>query len=64
MQLDGGGAHSLSQLYMLKHIMAAIEGNPEPCNVFDLICGSSTGGYVRDVYLFQHTRTETEGRLG
>jgi patatin-like phospholipase/acyl hydrolase len=43
--------NSLSQLYTLKHIMTAIEGNPKPCDVFDLICGSSSGGYVRYVFL-------------
>jgi hypothetical protein len=41
---DGGGINCLSQLHILKAVMAQLEGNPRPCEVFDLICGSSTGG--------------------
>lgn len=43
---DGGGIKGLSQLYILQNLMRSIDGQrpPEPCEVFDLICGSSTGG--------------------
>lgn len=49
---DGGGVKGLSSLYILRGIM--IEVNEErtkagrsavkPCDIFDLICGTSTGG--------------------
>ena len=43
---DGGGIRGLSQLYILRNLMRSIDGQspPKPCEVFDLICGSSTGG--------------------
>ncbi|KAF2726614.1 FabD/lysophospholipase-like protein, partial [Polyplosphaeria fusca] len=45
---DGGGIRGLSELFILKAIMQAIqrstgaEHEPKPCEVFDLICGSSS----------------------
>jgi patatin-like phospholipase/acyl hydrolase len=56
LSLDGGGVRGLSTLYILKGLMARLnwqrqsEGLPQvkPCEVFDLIGGTSTGGYVDD----------------
>lgn len=52
LSLDGGGVRGLSSLYLLKAIMARLNnlrgkaGLPvvKPCEVFDLIGGTSTGG--------------------
>lgn len=46
MESDGGGVRSLSSLIILQELMTRINpGNPpKPCEVFDLIGGSSTGG--------------------
>jgi patatin-like phospholipase/acyl hydrolase len=47
---DGGGVRGLSELFILKEIMHRIqrqegrETMPLPCEYFDLICGTSTGG--------------------
>jgi len=47
---DGGGIRGLSSLYILQKLMASIrfrddlEYEPLPCEHFDLICGTSTGG--------------------
>lgn len=54
LSLDGGGVRGLSTLYILKGLMARLnherqEANlarVKPCEVFDLIGGTSTGGYV------------------
>jgi patatin-like phospholipase/acyl hydrolase len=53
LSLDGGGVRGLSSLYVLKIIMdrlnherrAAALPPVKPCEVFDLIGGTSTGGY-------------------
>jgi patatin-like phospholipase/acyl hydrolase len=52
LSLDGGGVRGLSSLYILKSIMDQLNhararaGLPpvKPCEVFDLIGGTSTGG--------------------
>lgn len=51
LSLDGGGVRGLLTLYILKGLMdrlnqARAEGSPvkNPCEVFDLIGGTSTGG--------------------
>ena len=50
LSLDGGGVRGLSSLYALKAIMdrlngeAAASDRKKPCDVFDLIGGTSTGG--------------------
>lgn len=56
LSLDGGGVRGLSTLYILKGLMyrlnqARPEGSPakKPCEVFDLIGGTSTGGWVGDL---------------
>lgn len=56
LSLDGGGVRGLSTLYILRNIMARLNQarrkmEPplpavKPCDVFDLIGGTSTGGFV------------------
>lgn len=52
LSLDGGGVRGLSTLYILKEIMAQINEERDdarllkPCDIFDLIGGTSAGGYV------------------
>ena len=58
LSLDGGGVRGISSLYILKEIMRQIareheasnpddpEISPRPCDYFDLICGTSTGGLI------------------
>jgi patatin-like phospholipase/acyl hydrolase len=54
LSLDGGGVQGLSTLYILKGIMDRLNYTRhesklppmKPCEVFDLIGGTSTGGYV------------------
>jgi patatin-like phospholipase/acyl hydrolase len=49
---DGGGVRGLSELIILREIMRRIaydenlEEMPRPYDYFDLIGGTSTGGYV------------------
>ncbi|KAE8314483.1 acyl transferase/acyl hydrolase/lysophospholipase [Aspergillus transmontanensis] len=47
LSLDGGGVRGLSSLYILREVMQRLnpEGKPrKPCEVFDMIAGTSTGG--------------------
>jgi len=46
--LDGGGVRDLSTLQILKQLMDTIdpESPPKPCEYFDIIGGTSTGGLV------------------
>ena len=52
--IDGGGIRGLSTLYILQALMLSINlerqakglPNAKPCEVFDLIGGTSTGGHV------------------
>jgi len=58
LSLDGGGIRGISSLYIIRELMAQIErerratiqppptARLRPCNVFDLICGTSTGGLI------------------
>jgi hypothetical protein len=54
LSLDGGGVRGLSTLYILQRIMERLNFEREeaglrpkkPCEIFDLIGGTSTGGYV------------------
>jgi hypothetical protein len=53
LSLDDGGKRGLSTLHALKHIMDQLNSGLEdgssrkPCEVFDLIGGIGTGGYVK-----------------
>ena len=47
---DGGGIRGLSSLFILQNVMEKIRfihdlsAEPLPCDYFDMICGTSTGG--------------------
>jgi patatin-like phospholipase/acyl hydrolase len=57
LSLDGGGVRGLSSLYILQGIMTRLNHQREeaglphvkPCEVFDLIGGTSTGGYISNL---------------
>ncbi|KAE8316851.1 acyl transferase/acyl hydrolase/lysophospholipase [Aspergillus transmontanensis] len=47
LSLDGGGVRGLSSLYILRDVMRRLGTNDEPakpCDIFDMIAGTSTGG--------------------
>jgi patatin-like phospholipase/acyl hydrolase len=46
--LDGGGGRGLSSLMILRVLMETIDPNapPKPCEYFDMIGGTSTGGLI------------------
>lgn len=46
--LDGGGVRGLSSLMILRRLMATAdpESPPKPCEYFDMIGGTSTGGLI------------------
>lgn len=50
LSLDGGGVRGISSLLILEHIMEKIRQKegldhvPKPCNRFDMIGGTDTGG--------------------
>ena len=50
--VDGGGIRGISTLLILQNLMERIKHErrlnetPRPCEYFDLIGGTSTGGYV------------------
>lgn len=48
LSLDGGGVRGLSSLYILKAMVERIDPNdpPKPCNLFDMIGRTSTGGLI------------------
>jgi patatin-like phospholipase/acyl hydrolase len=52
LSLDGGGVRGLSTLYILKGLMDRLNQDRKnlpplkPCDLFNLIGGTSTGGYV------------------
>lgn len=43
---DGGGVRGLSALMILEQLMEAVDQDapPKPCDYFDMIAGTSTGG--------------------
>lgn len=43
---DGGGVRGLSSLHLLNAVMARAAPGKKPCEVFDMIGGTSTGGYI------------------
>ncbi|KAG7289879.1 hypothetical protein NEMBOFW57_006256 [Staphylotrichum longicolle] len=46
--LDGGGVRGLSSLMILQQLMTTVdpESPPKPCDYFDMIGGTSTGGLI------------------
>lgn len=46
LSLDGGGVRGLSSLLILEKLMLQIDEKnpPKPCDYFDMIGGTSTGG--------------------
>ena len=48
LSLDGGGVRGLSSLMILEHLMYTInpKSPPRPCDYFDMIGGTSTGGLI------------------
>ena len=52
LSFDGGGIRGLSSLQILKHLMGRVrvenhlDALPKPCDYFDMIGGTSTGGQV------------------
>ena len=51
LSFDGGGVRGLASLVILRDIMDDIATRddveePKPCDYFDLICGTSTGGLI------------------
>jgi patatin-like phospholipase/acyl hydrolase len=44
--LDGGGVRGLSSLMILQQLMVTVNPDdpPKPCDYFDMIGGTSTGG--------------------
>jgi patatin-like phospholipase/acyl hydrolase len=44
--IDGGGVRGLSSLMILQQLLSTIDQDspPKPCDYFDLIGGTSTGG--------------------
>lgn len=44
--LDGGGVRGLSSLLILREIMEDVGQEAKPCEHFDLIGGTSTGGLI------------------
>ncbi|KJZ71094.1 hypothetical protein HIM_09513 [Hirsutella minnesotensis 3608] len=46
--LDGGGVRGLSSLMILQNLMSTIDPDapPKPCDYFDMIAGTSTGGLI------------------
>jgi patatin-like phospholipase/acyl hydrolase len=48
LSLDGGGVRGLSSLFILKQLMESVNPDkpPRPCDHFDMIGGTSTGGLI------------------
>lgn len=48
LSFDGGGVRGLSSLMILRRLMAAVDPDdpPKPCDYFDMIGGTSTGGLI------------------
>lgn len=48
LSLDGGGVRGLSSLMILRALMESIDPDspPKPCEYFDMIGGTSTGGLI------------------
>ncbi|KAK2051650.1 FabD/lysophospholipase-like protein [Colletotrichum caudatum] len=46
LSLDGGGVRGLAALHILEAVMNKRHGGQKPCEVFDMIGGTSTGGFI------------------
>ncbi|KAH6666894.1 acyl transferase/acyl hydrolase/lysophospholipase [Halenospora varia] len=54
LSLDGGGVRGIASLYILRELMSQVQRTRKgdskiplrPCDYFDLICGTSTGGLI------------------
>ncbi|KDQ16906.1 hypothetical protein BOTBODRAFT_219380 [Botryobasidium botryosum FD-172 SS1] len=49
LSLDGGGVRGISSLHILKEIMLKVsngDASAKPCDYFDMIAGTSTGGLI------------------
>ncbi|CAO2648169.1 Nn.00g090910.m01.CDS01 [Neocucurbitaria sp. VM-36] len=46
LSLDGGGVRGLASLHLLRAVMTKVNPNRKPCEVFDMIGGTSTGGLI------------------
>jgi patatin-like phospholipase/acyl hydrolase len=46
LSLDGGGVRGLSTLQILKQLMDTVDPGTKPCDYFNMIGGTSTGGWV------------------
>lgn len=57
--LDGGGVRGLSALMILEKLMEAVnpDAPPKPCDYFDMIGGTSTGGSVITEWLRYYTKS-------
>lgn len=52
-EINGGGLRSLSELLILEQLMYLVQEHSgddqnelKPCDIFDIICGTSTGGLI------------------
>ena len=61
LSLDGGGVRGLSSLIILRGVMervnrgCSLEARLRPCQLFDVIGGTSTGGSVVCLSLFERS---------
>ncbi|KAK4443152.1 acyl transferase/acyl hydrolase/lysophospholipase [Podospora aff. communis PSN243] len=63
LSLDGGGIRGIASLIILKHLMKRLNpgGTPrKPCDYFDLIGGTSTGGYEIIAIMLGRLRMDVE----
>ncbi|KAM5343873.1 hypothetical protein ACJ41O_012410 [Fusarium nematophilum] len=46
LSLDGGGVRGVAALMLLEEVMKKAHPGKKPCEVFDMIAGTSTGGFI------------------
>lgn len=44
--MDGGGFRGLGALHTINHLTKARSQSQKPCEMFDMMCGSSVGGLI------------------
>ena len=61
--LDGGGVRGLASLMILRRLMATVDPDapPKPCDYFDMIGGTSTGGLIAIIGLIRSTMDYSRG---